>query len=56
MLKAKLGWLQENGLRSEIIALVFGMLLILETFGDAPLSLVHWEFGHYFRACLLAVS
>jgi hypothetical protein len=43
MLKAKLGWLQENGLRSEIIALVFGMLLILETFGDAPLV---WYIGN----------
>jgi hypothetical protein len=43
MLKAKLGWLQEVSLRSEIIALVFGMLLILETFGDAPLV---WYIGN----------
>ena len=43
MLKAKLGWLREVSLRSEIIALVFGMLLILETFGDAPLV---WYIGN----------
>ena len=43
MLKAKLGWLQDVSLRSEMIALAFGMLLILETFGDAPLV---WYIGN----------
>ena len=43
MLRSKLGRIQEMSLKSEIIALAFGMLLILETFGDAPLV---WYIGN----------
>jgi hypothetical protein len=43
MLKGKLGRIKEMSLKSEIITLAFGMLLILETFGDAPLV---WYIGN----------
>lgn len=43
MPRIRLGWLQKVSLKSEIIALAFGMLLILETFGDAPLV---WYIGN----------
>jgi hypothetical protein len=43
MLKGKLGRIKQMSLKSEIIALAFGMLLILETFGDAPLV---WYIGN----------
>jgi hypothetical protein len=43
MLKGKLAKIKDVSVKSEIIALAFGMLLILETFGDAPLM---WFIGN----------
>lgn len=43
MLRDKLGRIKDVSLKSELIALAFGMLLILETFGDAPLV---WHIGN----------